>query len=88
MGGIVKSATKVVQSLLGIEAPNIPSPPPAVVQAAETPPVVAPVKEMPIAATSSETKTATRRAVAEQKKRRGRASTILTTDLTDSDTLG
>lgn len=87
MGGVVKSVMAPVTSLLGLEAPNIPQlPTPA---ALETPPAVKPVTEMPVPGKdNAQAKTAMRRSVAEQRRRRGRQSTILTTDLTDSDTLG
>jgi len=85
MAKVFKPVTDIVQSVLGIEAPSIPAP--VVIPAAEKPPVVTPPKEMPAPTPdSAQRKSAIRQSVAEQRRRRGRQSTILTTDL--EDTLG
>ena len=82
MGGIVKSVKKLVTgvvggvtSLLGMEKPKLPDDPEA--------PVVEPVTPMPLPDDAAR-KAAKRRSIATQQARRGRASTILTTNIDDT----
>jgi hypothetical protein len=78
MGGVVKSVTKgagkVVKSVLGIETPQTPEPVAAVLAA---PPVVESPKAMPVPDDAA-ARNAQRKSVADQRRRRGRSSTILT----------
>jgi hypothetical protein len=83
MGSVVKSVTKgigkVAESVLGLERPQ----PPAGI---ESPPAVTAPKPMPVQ-NDEAVRAAQKKSVAEQRRRRGRTSTILTA-ASDSDTLG
>jgi translation initiation factor 1 (eIF-1/SUI1) len=78
MGSVVKSATKavgkVVTSVLGIEKPQTPE---SVQTVLASPPQVDPVKPMPVSDDAA-VRNAQRQSIAEQRRRRGRTSTILT----------
>lgn len=86
MGGLVKGVTKTVgkvaSSVLGLEQPK---PPAAVQQVLDTPPAAEPVKPMPTP-NDEAVRASQRRSIADQRRRRGRSSTILTA--ANSDTLG
>lgn len=75
-------ASQAVSSIFGGGKSS--SPPPAAVAAIAPPPKVEPVVRMP---TSADANAAKKASIAEQLKRRGRASTILTDNQT-ADTLG
>lgn len=70
MSAVTKPVGKLVGSVLGLEAPKMPDMTPPTVEAE-------PVKEMPTP-DDAKVKAAQRKAIAEQRRRRGRASTILT----------
>ena len=78
MGGVVKSATKivgkVVKSALGIEDPQAPK---SVQDELATPPAAEPVTPMPTPDADA-VKAVRRKSAAAQRRRGGRSSTILT----------
>jgi hypothetical protein len=85
MGSVVRSVTKtigkVAASVLGLEPP---ANPPAVQQVLDSPPAVTPPTPMPTP-NDDAVMAAKRKSIADQRQRRGRASTILTAA---NDTLG
>lgn len=74
MGGVVKSVGKIVTSVLGMEAPQAA---PQVQQVLAEPPKVEPLPTMPTPDDAA-IRTQQRKSVATQRRRQGRASTILT----------
>lgn len=84
MGSVVQGVTKFIgratKSVLGLESPQAPA-------GIESPPAVTAPKPMPVQ-NDEAVRAAQRRSMTEQRKRRGRSSTILTAADQGSDTLG